>query len=88
MKKFKKDLESVIVEEAKIFIKENLTVRKLAEKEGISKSAVFYRLNKILPKIDYQLYIQARKVFDKNKLERTIRGGNMTKLRWASLKKN
>ena len=88
MNKISEELEEMIVEEAKMFLVENTTIRKLALKEGISKSALFHRLNNLLPNIDYNLYLEVRKVLEKNKQERSMRGGKTTREMWQKIKEN
>lgn len=88
MNKVSKELEELITEEAKKFLIGNTTIRKLALKEGVSKSALFHRLNKLLPNIDYCLYLEVRKVLEKNKQERSKRGGKTTREKWQKIKEN
>ena len=73
-----------IVEERAIllgqYIVENQsTVRATAKKFNISKSTVHKDISERLKNINYQLYIDAKKVLEKNKKERHIRGGLATK---------
>lgn len=73
-----------IVEERAVrlgqYIVENQsTVRATAKKFNISKSTVHKDISERLKTINYQLYIDAKKVLEKNKKERHIRGGLATK---------
>ena len=60
-------------------IENGATVRSAASHFGISKSTVHKDLQVRLPQCNQRLYCQVRKVLDKNKSERHIRGGLATK---------
>ena len=51
---------------------------------GISKSSVHKDVSQRLEGINYVLFQEVRKVLDKNKAERHIRGGMATKLKYMS----
>ena len=57
----------------------NSTVRATAKAFGISKSTVHKDLTERLPELNSRLYAKVRKVLEKNKQERHIRGGLATK---------
>lgn len=76
--------EEEIKMQADAFVDENLTIRKLAKKFCISKSAMHYRLTKKLCEIDYARYLQVRHLLEKNKAERYYRGGQATKRKYSS----
>ncbi len=61
------------------------TVRGAAKTFGISKSSVHKDVSQRLIKINYALAKEVRKVLDKNKAERHIRGGQATKLKYSHL---
>ncbi|MCI9039279.1 MAG: stage III sporulation protein D [Clostridia bacterium] len=62
------------------YIAENqCTIRQVAEAKGISKSTVHKDVTERLEFWNYHLYIQVRKVIDKNKAERHLRGGEDTR---------
>ncbi len=65
----------------------NSTVRKTAEKFGISKSTVHKNITVYLKEIDFSLFQQADAVLQKNKSERHLRGGMATKLKYQKSKK-
>ena len=65
-------------------IETGATVRKTAEKFGISKSTVHKDIQNRLPRCNKQLYLQVREVLDTNKRERHIRGGLATKLKFQN----
>ena len=58
-----------------------------AKKFGISKSSIHKDVSQRLLKINYNLAMEVRKVLDKNKAERHIRGGMATKLKYSEQKK-
>ena len=63
-------------------IETGATVRAAAQRFGISKSTVHKDLSTRLKQYNYALYLQARQVLDKNKLERHIRGGMATRRKY------
>lgn len=60
------------------------TVRSAATKFGISKSTVHKDLSERLPKVDPGLYRQVRKLLERNKQERHIRGGLATREKYRN----
>ena len=60
------------------------TVRRAAQKFGISKSTVHKDLQNRLPKCNKVLYEQVRTVLERNKSERHIRGGMATKRKYQN----
>ena len=79
----KEDLDKRACELAVYMIEHNATVRSAAKHFGISKSTVHKALTQQLRHYHYPLYLQVRKVLDKNKQERHIRGGLATKRKYA-----
>ena len=78
--------EKLIVDMGVYLTENNSTVRKTAEKFGISKSTVHKNLVVSLKRIDYNLYKKASMVLQKNKSERHLRGGLATKLKYMNYK--
>lgn len=72
-------IEERVLELAEYILKNNSTVRKAAKKYNVSKSTVHKDITERLIKINRELYLNVRKVLDKNKAERHIRGGLATK---------
>lgn len=68
-------------------LENNATVRKAAKKFGISKSTVHKDVSERLPKTAPLLYPEVKKVLEKNKRERHIRGGLATKKKYEEMKK-
>ena len=69
-------------EVAVYMIETGATVRAAARHFGISKSTVHKDLSQRLPECNRGLYLQVRKVLDKNKQERHIRGGMATRRKY------
>ena len=63
-------------------IETGATVRRSAQKFGISKSTVHKDLTQRLKQYNYALYLQVREILDENKRERHIRGGMATKRKY------
>ena len=66
-------------------IETGATVRKAAEKFGVSKSTVHKDIQNRLSRCNKHLYMQVRTVLDKNKKERHIRGGLATKRKFQKM---
>lgn len=60
-------------------VENNATVRSVAAHFGISKSTVHKDITQNLKHINPSLYYDVKRVLDKNKEERHIRGGEATK---------
>lgn len=68
-------------------IETGATVRTAAKHFGISKSTVHKDLTQKLRYTDYALFLQVRRVMDRNKQERHIRGGLATREKYRARKK-
>ena len=60
------------------------TVRHTAEHFGISKSTVHKDVSEKLLRINPALYTEVHTLFEKNKSERHLRGGEATRLKYRS----
>ena len=76
-------IEERAIQVAQYIIETEDTVRGAAKKFGISKSSIHKDVSQRLLKINYPLAMEVRKVLDKNKAERHIRGGLATKLKYS-----
>lgn len=76
-----------IVNEANYIVENGATVRMAAANFGISKSTIHIHMTKELPDMDIVLYESVRKVMEKNKAERHLRGGVATKMKYEAIKK-
>lgn len=71
---------------ANYIIKTGCTVRAAAAHFGISKSTVHKDITKILRGVNYGKYSEVKKIIEKNKSERHLRGGLATKIKYQRLK--
>ena len=69
---------------AQYVIETNATVRQAAHHFGISKSTVHKDLTSRLRCLNKALYMQVKRVLDKNKSERHLRGGEATKRKYLN----
>ena len=70
-------------EELALYLIENqTTVRAAAEWFGISKSTVHKDVSEKLPKMNPVLYEEVHMLFEKNKSERHLRGGEATRQKY------
>lgn len=81
-------IEERAIQVAQYIIETGDTVRGAARKFGISKSSVHKDVSQRLLTINYSLAMEVRKVLNKNKAERHIRGGLATKLKYIHDKEN
>ncbi len=71
------------------YILENhATLRSTAKFYGISKSLVHYYIEKHLLPSNNLLYAEVRKVLDKNKAEKHLRGGESTRQKYLLISKH
>ena len=76
---------SIIV--AKYILEKNTTVRQTAKTFGVSKSTIHKDVTERLEEINPSLAIEVKRVLEKNKSERHIRGGMATKMKYENEKK-
>ena len=81
-------IEKRAIELAHYIINSKDTVRGAASKFGISKSTVHKDLSERLLKINPVLAKEVRKILDKNKAERHIRGVMDTKLKYSHIRED
>ncbi len=81
----KEYIEQRAINIANYIIEENSTVREAANKFGISKSTVHKDIVERLVRINPQLAESAKKILEKNKQERHIRGGIATKEKYKNI---
>lgn len=81
-----KDIYSRTKQLAIYIIVNNSTIRSTAKEFGMAKSTVHYDVSSRLKKIDYSIFLQVKKVLDKNFNEKHIRGGMSTKLKYLKKK--
>ena len=79
------DKRAVIL--GRYIVETGATVRQCASKFNISKSTVHTDVTKRLGGIDRNLQTKVRRVLDKNKTERHLRGGEATRRKFKDSKK-
>ena len=67
-------------------VEKKATVRRAANRFGVSKSTVHKDVSQRLKYIDIGLYREVKNVLDINKSQRHIRGGMATKKKYESMK--
>lgn len=72
---------------AKYILEKNTTVRQTAKTFGVSKSTIHKDITERLEEINPSLALEVKRVLEKNKSERHIRGGMATKLKYEKQKK-
>ena len=73
---------------AAYMIENNLTVRAVAARFGVSKSTVHKDVTENLKRINLPLYNKVEKLLEQNKRERHIRGGEATRKKYLDIKKH
>ena len=81
--KIDSSIEERAIRLAQYIIDSKDTVRGAAKKFGVSKSTVHKDLSERLIYINKALAVEVRKILDRNKAERHIRGGMATKLKYS-----
>lgn len=78
----KSHIEERAIVVAKYILEKNTTVRQTAKTFGVSKSTIHKDVTERLEEINPSLAKEVKKVLEKNKSERHIRGGLATKLKY------
>jgi putative DeoR family transcriptional regulator (stage III sporulation protein D) len=63
-------------------VENNATVRRAAQRYGVSKSTVHKDVTHTLKSVNRPLFEEVKKVLDKNKKERHLRGGEATRRKY------
>ena len=79
-------IEERALKTSQYIISTKSTVRQAAKKFGVSKSTVHKDVTNRLSELNPSLAEQTRKILDKNKQERHLRGGQATKEKYLRLK--
>jgi putative DeoR family transcriptional regulator (stage III sporulation protein D) len=77
-------IEERAIEIANYIIESKATVREAAKVFKVSKSTVHKDVSERLPKINPNIAEEVKKVLNKNKAERHIRGGRATRIKYKS----
>lgn len=75
------------LQEAKLIIESNYTLRELEKKLNIGKSTIHKDMHIRLKIIDSQLYDKVQKVFHEHINVRHLKGGESTKKKYQNMKK-
>ncbi len=75
-----------VLEISDYILKTEATVRQVARNFGVSKSTVHKDVTERLPLINRHLARQIKKILEKNKAERHLRGGEATRRKYLSLR--
>ena len=78
----KSDTDKRVLREGRYIAETGATVRQCANKFGISKSTIHTDVTKRLGGLDRSLSEKVRRVLDKNKTERHLRGGEATRKKY------
>lgn len=79
-------VEERAIELGKYIVQNNTTVRKTAQKFGVSKSTVHKDVSERLKYINLKLYKKVKNILEINKSQRHIRGGLATKSKYEQLR--
>ena len=82
------DIEERTINIGHYIIDKKATVRAAAKYFGVSKSTVHKDISERLEKVNPSLAIEAKRILEINKMERHIRGGLATKLKYQKDKIN
>ena len=82
----RENIRERVLEIAGYIAEHGATVRRAAEIFDVSKSTVHSDMVKRLPRIDAVLYEEVKAILDKNKEERHLRGGEMTKQKYRKMR--
>ena len=81
-------IERRVLRAAEYIVEHGATVRQAARVLGVSKSTVHKDMELRLPQLSGVLAREVSAVFARNKAERHLRGGEATKRRYASLRRD
>lgn len=71
---------------AEYIVNKKATIRQTAHAFAMAKSTVHYDLSNRLPFVDYDLYLQVKKILNINFNEKHLRGGEATKQKYLKSK--
>ena len=87
MRRNSEEIDERVLKEAMQMIKDNTTVRELADWFGVSKSTVHKDVTMRLRKKNKELYDKVQIVLKKNKAERHMRGGQATREKYEQMRR-
>lgn len=71
-----------VLDVSQYIVETNATVRQAAEVFGVSKSTVHKDVTERLPRLNKELARKVKRVLERNKAERHLRGGEATRLKY------
>jgi putative DeoR family transcriptional regulator (stage III sporulation protein D) len=80
-------IQKRVLEISQYILESSATVRQTASVFGVSKSTVHKDVTERLPLINKMIAARVREILDTNKAERHLRGGEATKKKYSSRKK-
>ncbi|MGI6678071.1 MAG: sporulation transcriptional regulator SpoIIID [Dehalobacterium sp.] len=80
-------IQKRVLEISQYILESSATVRQTASVFGVSKSTVHKDVTERLPLINEMIAARVREILDTNKAERHLRGGEATKKKYSSRKK-
>ena len=81
------NIKTRILKEANFIISNKATIRKTAKEFNLSKSTIHKDMSERLIKINPFLYKSVKEIMNNNLKTRHIKGGEVTKLKYQSLRK-
>ncbi|MEW5783555.1 MAG: sporulation transcriptional regulator SpoIIID [Bacillota bacterium] len=75
-----------VIEISNYILETRATVRQVARNFGVSKSTVHKDVTERLPEINRHLARQVKRILERNKAERHLRGGEATRRKYLHLK--
>lgn len=82
----KQSIKERVKQTAAYIIQNGATVRQAAQVMGVSKSTVFTDVTVRLFCLDKALYKEVKRILDKNREERHIRGGERTRQKYRNMR--
>jgi len=82
----RENIRERVLEIAAYIIEHDATVRSAAAVFDVSKSTVHSDMTKRLPVIERSTYKRVKTILDKNREERHIRGGEMTRQKYSKMR--
>ena len=79
-------IQQRVLEISTYILETRATVRQVARNFGVSKSTVHKDVTERLPHLNRNLARQVKRILDKNKAERHLRGGEATRKKYLALR--
>lgn len=76
------DIDDRVLKIAEYIVENKCTIRACAKHFGMAKSTVHLDLKNRLKALDMELYLKIRKILNENFIEKHIRGGEATRIKY------